>query len=424
MNNYEEIFNPNQIAPWYKIFQRNVAAPLDRSSMFSSLEDAEKYAKGDKNNPDSRGLQGTSYVGQIISVYEENTVSIYKIDVNRDLKPIGGGVETVTAETYTNAIELSQTLSIGQLIKVNSKEEIGESTYQSGFYIVDEPGKISALSTSTGSDDEIGALKTRVDELEETSNNLGNSLTSLTETIETSYATKAYVQEEIKNIELLTIVSELPTENIDSNKIYAVPSPDSGETNVLIEYIYIVPNDESISPYWEEIGRYTTSVSAENFYTKEETNSLLNGKLSNTVTINGKSFEEEKLIITSEDVAIGKNIGETYESGSTVYQVLEDIDTRLDNVGVKISKEADNAVVSKNDGIYVKNLENRLTALESILSGITKDNLITTDNISNHAVTSITSVDDDLEISSEKGNVQLNVVSISNITFTTEDITK
>ena len=53
---------------WAFPFQRTGAFPIDRSAVFSSLADAQKYAVGDGS--DERELGGTSYVGQIISVYE------------------------------------------------------------------------------------------------------------------------------------------------------------------------------------------------------------------------------------------------------------------------------------------------------------------------------------------------------------------
>ena len=58
---------------WAFPFQRTGAFPIDRSAVFSSLEDAQKYALGLDSNKapqDERGLGGTSYVGQVISVYE------------------------------------------------------------------------------------------------------------------------------------------------------------------------------------------------------------------------------------------------------------------------------------------------------------------------------------------------------------------
>lgn len=59
---------------WPGSLQRSDAFPLDRSSVFSSLEDAEKYISGLAN--DERGLGATSYAGQIISVYDANTKHI------------------------------------------------------------------------------------------------------------------------------------------------------------------------------------------------------------------------------------------------------------------------------------------------------------------------------------------------------------
>lgn len=49
-------------------FNRTEAFPVDMTSIFCSLEDAQKYAKGDENDPDSRNLYPLAYQGQIISV--------------------------------------------------------------------------------------------------------------------------------------------------------------------------------------------------------------------------------------------------------------------------------------------------------------------------------------------------------------------
>ena len=79
---------------WAFPFQRTGAFPIDRSAVFSSFEDAEKYALGLDDNKlprDERGLGGTSYVGQVISVYEAGegdvaaTVSAYIITPARGL---------------------------------------------------------------------------------------------------------------------------------------------------------------------------------------------------------------------------------------------------------------------------------------------------------------------------------------------------
>ena len=72
---------------WAMPFQRTGAFPLDRSSVFSSYADAVKYAAG--AGDDERGLGGTSYVGQTISVYNNGSVTLYIIEADRSLKEVG-----------------------------------------------------------------------------------------------------------------------------------------------------------------------------------------------------------------------------------------------------------------------------------------------------------------------------------------------
>ena len=80
------IDNPSKL-DWAMSFQRTGTFPLDRSSMFASLVDAQNYAKGDGS--DSRALGGTSYVGQVISVFEDDKVTVYKINADRTLGVVG-----------------------------------------------------------------------------------------------------------------------------------------------------------------------------------------------------------------------------------------------------------------------------------------------------------------------------------------------
>lgn len=167
--------NINSILKWGNAFQRQFGIPLDRSSLHSSYEDAVAYAKGDGS--DERGLGKESYIGQIITVWglnEKNKEGVWvyslvpstKEGYKADLKPVGAGAGTETADTYSAAKTLSEGLVVGQLILVSGEEEVEGQTYKAGFYIVNAPGTISALDTSTGASDEIGALTTRVTSLE------------------------------------------------------------------------------------------------------------------------------------------------------------------------------------------------------------------------------------------------------------------
>ena len=92
---------------WAFPFQRTGAFPLDRSSVFSSYEDALLYATGGE---DSRGLSGSSYIGQPISVYdsESSSVTLYVIDGDRSLKEVGTAplVDNTSIEIIQDKIQL------------------------------------------------------------------------------------------------------------------------------------------------------------------------------------------------------------------------------------------------------------------------------------------------------------------------------
>lgn len=64
---------------------------------------------------------------------------------------------------------------------------------------------------------------------------------------------------------LIKIVTELPTTDIDKNCIYFVPNKDGEGNNVFIEYIYV----ESKNTF-EEVGRIQAKVDLSDYYTKEE----------------------------------------------------------------------------------------------------------------------------------------------------------
>lgn len=93
---------------WAFPFQRTGAFPLDRSSLFSSYEDAELYAQG---GADERGLSGSSYVGQTIAVYDavENKVVLYLIQPDRSLLEVGAGSSAEEFTTLTQDIETLKT---------------------------------------------------------------------------------------------------------------------------------------------------------------------------------------------------------------------------------------------------------------------------------------------------------------------------
>lgn len=95
---------------WAFPFQRTGPFPLDRSSVFSSVEDAQKYASG---AADERQLSGSSYVGQIISVYtienEVPTVGAYIISPARTLMKLAA--ITASGDLSGDIIRLEQLIN-------------------------------------------------------------------------------------------------------------------------------------------------------------------------------------------------------------------------------------------------------------------------------------------------------------------------
>lgn len=65
------------------------------------------------------------------------------------------------------------------------------------------------------------------------------------------------------DLTLFKVVDQLPTTDIDVNKIYLLPNPAGADNNTYIEYMYI-------NGKWEVVGEYKAELTLENYYTKEE----------------------------------------------------------------------------------------------------------------------------------------------------------
>ena len=153
MANYIENFKSKM--DWANVFVRTGNFPLDRSSIFSSYNDAVLYASGIGN--DSRGLGKTSYVGQILTVYENDEVNVYKINPDRSLEPVGSGNGSVAISNVTivdGKVQEATAENIGQIIYITE----GTGEYPAGPYIVTGDGTIAKLGTTTASGDMAGDI--------------------------------------------------------------------------------------------------------------------------------------------------------------------------------------------------------------------------------------------------------------------------
>lgn len=138
--------------------------PLDKTSIFYSYSGASAYALN----------VNLAYEGQILSVIEDGVVTVYKINANRTLEPIGGGSpSSIEAYDYTYAVSAATSDNVGQIIDVKNDYTDGEgesaTTYTSGLYIVTGPNTVSKLGVSSASGDissDVENLKARISTLE------------------------------------------------------------------------------------------------------------------------------------------------------------------------------------------------------------------------------------------------------------------
>lgn len=162
MNNTDEKYKVNGKASWdlAVYFNRQNPLPLDKTSIYNSLEAAQKYA--------SENVK--AYPGQIISVVTDTEVKVYKIN-NGQLEELGKG----SLVTEQNPKELATTDNVGQIIyltkDVKVTEGSGEVTYSAGPYIVSGNGTVSKIGTTSASGDiagDVTALQGKVSTLEST----------------------------------------------------------------------------------------------------------------------------------------------------------------------------------------------------------------------------------------------------------------
>lgn len=217
---------------WAFPFQRTGPFPIDRSSVFSSLSDAEKYANG---LDDERKLGGTSYIGQIVSVYEAGEtpmVSAYIIGPTRTLLKLAA--TTATGDISQDIIRLEGLIS-------------GKASTEYVNQKLDEKANTSAVYTKS--------------------------------------EVETYVAQQIANIDHLkrVIVNELPDiSQANSNTIYMIKKSGGGIAswgkNIYEEYMVI-------DGEWELLGN--SQVDLTGYEKTEDVNKKLEDKANKATTLEG-----------------------------------------------------------------------------------------------------------------------------------------
>ena len=158
MNNLDIKYNFKDGAKWDLpvYLNRQNPIPLDGTSVYKTLEEAQTYATSDPK----------AYPGQIISVVTETEVKVYKIN-NGKLEELGKG----SLVTNQNPKLLATADNIGQIIYLTTQVIDGEDTYSPGPYIVSGDGTVSKIGTTSASGDiagDVAALQGKVSTLEGT----------------------------------------------------------------------------------------------------------------------------------------------------------------------------------------------------------------------------------------------------------------
>lgn len=270
-----------------------------------------------------------------------------------------------------------------------------------------------------------------------------NGETSLIENgvvdLNNTYYTKEQINEKFSNFELFEVVLELPKDSIEYNKVYIVASENTGETNSFEEYIRIKGENDNPDS-WEKLGEFKTNVDLSNYVTNDKLNTN-EVKLSSDIKVSetenftkDNSVHEILISLNNRIKAINSSIDSALSGGVTSIQdgsgiTVDDSISTSPKVSINIHEKADNAVEIIDNKLYVKNLEDRLALLESLLSAFTGENaakFVTSENVAEYAVTGIEYTtetidetnDDDIQIGKTgDGKIKLRLNSITNIAY-------
>ena len=257
-----------------------------------------------------------------------------------------------------------------------------------------------------------------------------------------TYYTKEQINEKFSNFELFEVVLELPKDSIEYNKVYIVASKNTGETNSFEEFIRIKGENGS-EDSWEKLGEFKTNVDLSNYVTNDKLNAN-EVKLSSDIKVSetenftkDNSVQEILISLNNRIKAINSSIDSALSGGVTSIQegsgiTVDDSISTSPKVSINIHEKADNAVEIIDNKLYVKNvknLEDRLALLESLLSAFIGDDaakFVTSKNVGDYAVTGIEYTtetidetnDDDIQIGKTgDGKIKLRLNSITNIAY-------
>lgn len=406
---------------WAFPFQRAGAFPLDRSSLFSSLTDAQNYAKGvleDQEPADERGLAGTSYVGQPISVYDEasNSVSLYIINADRGLQQVGAATLTdnFSIEIIDDKIQLknfgkgyyayipAEKDSDGNIIS-NSKYEYTEgfkeglepkivlnenNNLEIGWY---EPNQenIEKITLS------VNELSSKLDEAKEligipkTDEKESSGLYKILE--EKANSSDVYTKSEI--LEKFSEIAHLKRVKVNSindinvnaedaeNIIYMVPTGFQAEDNKYNEYVVIDGIIEKVGTWEVELSDYAKY---------DDVIELLNKKIDKSDTdrlITQQEIEKLKNIVegaeknyissvSSDFSVVEGNLSLNIISQDKVSNLTQSLDNINQSLNNKVEKEIGSRLMTSSEAERLSSIKDLIQAVDGSNFSLSNDGLL------------------------------------------------
>ena len=431
-----DVVNQTSKLDWAFAFQRTGAFPLDRSSLFSSYEDAVAYAKGDKT--DSRKLGGSSYIGQTVSVYDEinKIVSLYIIETDRSLKEVGSTPigDNASIEIVDGQVQLKN-FGIGYYAYTATvKNESGEIVepskyvYTEGFKEGLEPRVVKneekfEIAWYEPSGETIEDISAHLETANKAINSLNDEIDEIKELIgekasENTEATGIYKELSAKadknsvytKTETDSAISKAiaDTEHLKRTKVNSIDDIDTSKEDA-DQYIYMVPtgltaDDDKYDEYMiidgfiEKVGSW--EVDLKDYAKTKDVNDALDKKV---------DIVEGSRLMTEEEGQKLSNISEGAEK-NYISSVSEELIVEQGKLSInEIAQSKVNGLINKLSEITVA-LENKVDEDENA-------RLITLDEIEKLSSIKdlIQSVDTDKFTIDENGKLLLDSVEIEEI---------
>lgn len=428
------VVNQTSKLDWAFPFQRTGAFPLDRSSLFSSLDDALAYASGVAN--DERKLGGTSYVGQPISVYDAaaNAVTLYIINPDRTLKEVGSSPlgDNLSIEIVDGKVQLKD-FGIGYYAYVPADEDGNEAhyVYTEGFKAGLEPrvkldGEAFVIAwyepsteTAEGVSASIEALNQRVDTVEQNTASNAQSIENINAELEdirnsvdtkanansvyTKTETDARIKEEIDKLDHLKRATVVSIEAIDLTQpdadqyIYMVFNNETGNYD---EYMVIENADgekelEKVGDWSvdltdyakkEELDNKVDKVSGSRLMTEEEGTKLAN--LNENAQENFIKDVDDEFSVDSdgklhlESVSQDKVVNLSEDLGS----IRDDVDYIRNQVSAKVDKVAGSRLMTESEGEKLANIKDLIQSVNETNFSVSEEGELNLKDISQSKV--------------------------------------